>query len=125
MVKKLELEINKDYLSDTNREGLGYLPLAIVTPDVGEDDYWIFRVKLSEKQSIIGFPKFATIGIGFKEEEDWNRNLPFRKTTKEIFDWIKKNKGDDSISDKDCILAIKMIQDASAKMIDEFNREKL
>lgn len=125
MIKKLELEINTDYVSDPEKEGLHHLPIAIVTPDIGEEDYWIFQVKLSDEQAIVGFPKFATIGIGFKKEEDWNTNKPFRKPAKEIFDWIKRNKGDDSISDKDCILAIKLVQKAAAKMIDKFNRERL
>ena len=84
--------------------------LMMMTPPIG-DDYWTYRVKLSDKQAIIGFPKFSTIGISFEKEEDWNTNLPFSCPAEEIFGHIKINKGDDSILDEDCIKAIRMIQD--------------
>ena len=88
---------------------------AMLTPSIGPD-YWRYRVMLSDKQAIIGFPKFMTIGIGFAvEKEDWNTNLPYRCSTEEIFNHIKANKGDDAISDADCLAAIRLIQDAATE----------
>jgi len=82
----------------------------MLTPKLGED-YWLYRVRLSEVQAIVGFPKFMTIGIGFAvEEADWNTNLPWTCGTAEIFSHIAHNKGDESIADKDCLAAIELIQ---------------
>lgn len=39
-----------------------------------DEDYWIFRVPLSENQAVVGFQKFGTVGIGFQHEIDWNTN---------------------------------------------------
>lgn len=83
----------------------------MLTPMV-DQDYWSYRVRLSDKQAIIGFPKFTTIGIGFADEEDWNTNLPYTCSTEGIYDHIQHNKGDDSISREDCLTAIRLIQDA-------------
>lgn len=82
------------------------------TPPVGED-YWLFRVRVGNRQAILGFPKFMTIGIGFAQEEDWNTNFPYTCTTEETWEHIKHNKGDDSIPDADCIEAIRMVQEAA------------
>src|SRR5258708_977625 len=75
---------------------------VMMTPPIDED-YWAFRVRLSEKQAIVGFPKFFTVGIGFAREEDWNTNLAYTCTADEIYDHIAHNKGDDSISRDDCL----------------------
>jgi hypothetical protein len=80
-------------------------------PPVSED-YWEYRVRLSHVQSIVGFPKFTTIGIGFAVEEDWNTNLPYTSRAEEIRDHILHNKGDDSISDDNVLEAIRLIQSA-------------
>ena len=84
--------------------------VALVTPNINED-YWLFRVKVSEKQAVVGFPKFSTIGIGFQHEEDWNTNLPYTSDAAEIYNHIKHNKID--AKKADCIKAIKMIQEAA------------
>ncbi|TDB86445.1 hypothetical protein E1264_17760 [Actinomadura sp. KC216] len=84
---------------------------AMLTPAIDED-YWLYRVKLSERQAIVGFPKFGLIGIGFAVEEDWNTNLPSGCDAEQIYEHIAHNKGDDSISREDCLSAIRMIQDA-------------
>jgi hypothetical protein len=84
---------------------------AMLTPPVGED-YWAYRVRVGDGQAIVAFPKFMTIGVGFAKEEDWNTNLPWTTAAKEIFDHISHNKGDDSITDADCVRAIEMIQAA-------------
>lgn len=79
----------------------------------GDDDYWVYRVKLSKNQSIIGFKKFGTVGIGFSEEKnDSNTNLPSSCDTEEIYNHIKKNKGNAKIRKEHCLKAIKMIQEA-------------
>lgn len=81
----------------------------VITPAI-EPDYWTYRVRLSETQAIVGFPKFFTVGIGFAEEEDWNTNLPYTCDAEEIYEHIAHNKGDDSISRGDCIDAIRLVQ---------------
>jgi len=48
----------------------------MMTPPIN-DEWWLFRVKLSDEQAVVGFPKFGTIGIGFAKEDDWNTNLPY------------------------------------------------
>lgn len=91
-----------------------YGPVS-VTPQLGET-YWSYRVLLSERQAIVGFPKFFTIGIGFAiEDADWNTNLPYTCDAAEIADHISENKGDASIPDKSVIEAIRLIQAAIAE----------
>ena len=111
MEKKLTLEFNNEFKKDNDTFKLGKA-VVMVTPSVGED-YWMFRVKLSEKQSIIGFPKFTTIGIGFAKEIDWNTNLPYSCDAEAIYKHIRFNKGQKHIKPADCIRAIKMIQEAA------------
>lgn len=89
-------------------------PTMMLTPSVGPD-YWKYRVMLSDKQAVIGFPKFLTIGIGFAVEEDWNTNFPYTTDALETFEHIKHNKADGSIDDEDVIQAIRMIQAAVAE----------
>lgn len=84
------------------------------TPAIDED-YWRYRVRLSDKQAVVGFPKFSTIGIGFAKERDWNTNLPYHCPVEDIFKHIKHNKGSRKISDIDVRRAIQMIQDAAMK----------
>lgn len=95
------------------------------TPPINKD-YWAYRVRLSETQAILGFPKFSTIGIGFAVEEYWNTNLPYFIGTEKIWKHIAHNKGDESISDEDCILAIEMVRmaagaDLAHQLINERN----
>lgn len=85
-----------------------------MTPKVGED-WWLFRVKVSKDQAILGFPKHMTIGIGFsKEDSNWNKNLPYctPEGVDGLYRHIEENKGDDNISRKVCIVAIEMIKTA-------------
>lgn len=90
-------------------------PGIMLTPEVGAEDYWAYRVVLSERQAVVGFPKFGTIGIGFLVEEDWNTNLPWSSHAENILVWICHNKGDDSIEDSTVLDAIKQIQQAVAE----------
>jgi hypothetical protein len=84
----------------------------MMTPPISEE-YWTYRVRLSGRQAIVGFPKFGTVGIGFAEEEDWNTNLPYTCDAGQIYEHISHNKGDDSISREDCVTAIRMVQEAA------------
>lgn len=93
-------------------------PMVTMTPPIDEE-YWSYRVKLSDTQSIVGFPKFGTIGIGFAVEEDWNTNLPYGIETEDIFNHISHNKGDDSISDDDVREAIRLVQEAAREDRDD------
>ena len=89
--------------------GTGIMMTPIVNPD-----YWSYRVKLSDKQAVLGFPKFTTIGIGFADEtNDWNVNLSYVRDTETIFQHIRENKGDESISNDDVRAAIALIQAAA------------
>ena len=98
--------------------------LGVMTPPIDED-YWAYRVKLSDTQAIVGFPKFGTIGIGFAVEEyDWNTNLPYGIDTEEIFQHIRENKGDDTIPDDDVREAIRLVQEAATHDRDSQPTEK-
>ena len=110
------LQINQDFVEAKTDINIGTAKVMVTPPLDG--DYWLFRVPVSDKQAIIGFPKFMTIGIGFQiEEKNWNTDLPFQCDAEMIFNHISLNKGDDNISDDDCIEAIKVIQVAAAQLV--------
>ena len=119
----MELEINEEIgkVIEIGNKGTINIPNTeskiLLSPMVGED-YWVFRVKLTDKQSILGFPKFMTMGIGFAKETDWNTNLPYTCETEYIYNHIEHNKGDKTITKKDVIAAIKLIQAAAEKYKD-------
>jgi hypothetical protein len=113
MITTLQLE-RRDQPDETSAFGGDEQGVVLVTPMV-DDDYWAYRVRVSEEQAILGFPKFGTVGVGFAQEEDWNTNLPYTAPTQEIWNHIKHNKGDDAIADITCIEAIEMIQAAVRK----------
>src|SRR5688572_12641230 len=98
----------------------------MLTPQI-DDNYWAYRVRLSEHQAVVAFPKFATVGVGFTKETDRNTNLPYFISTLVIWEHIKHNKGDAAISDDDCIRAIEMVRGAVAadkaqELIEERNQ---
>lgn len=114
---KLQLEVNQtaeevQRKADSSNFGAGRV---MVTPPIDED-YWLMRVRVSDRQSIIGFPKFGTIGIGFAIEEDWNTNLPYQCDAQEIYRHIQHNKGDPKIPKARCIEAIAMIQSEAHRL---------
>lgn len=110
-MKKLTLEVNTDLKLSNDTINVGGNKVIMITPEINED-YWLLRVKLHKNgQSIVGFPKFTVIGIGFSQESDWNTNLPSSCETEKIYNHIRHNKGSKSIKKADCIAAIKMIQD--------------
>jgi len=95
-------------------------PIEImVTPDIDEN-YWSFRVKVSENQAVVAFPKFGTVGIGFHKEEDWNTNLPFDCEDKEIYNHIKHNAGE-KIPKKRVVEAIRILKFAIKNMKENMN----
>lgn len=102
----MHIEYNSTKVEDT-----GNLGRVMITPPIDEN-YWLMRVPLSDKQAIVCFPKFMQMGIGFQHEEDWNTNLPSTCDAERIFNHIKHNKGDDTIPDDDCLAAIKLLQAA-------------
>ena len=110
----MELQINSDFVRANTERIVGNAVLSITPPIDG--NYWVLRVPLSDTQAIVTFPKFFTFGIGFQEEEDWNTNLPYNQSAECIFDHISHNKGDDKISDADCIAAINLIKETIEQM---------
>lgn len=98
---------------DQANETAELAPGILFTPPISED-YWAYRVRVGPGQAIVGFPKFHTVGIGFAVETDWNTNLPYTCDAEKIYNHIAHNKGNDTISREDCILAIQMIQAAIA-----------
>jgi len=108
---KLQLEMNKEFIPSDDTFKLGD-KVVMITPAINED-YWIFRVKVSKEQSIVGFPKFGTVGVGFAKETDWNANLPFSCDSEKIYNHIRHNKGNKNIRRADCLKAITMIQKAA------------
>jgi hypothetical protein len=89
---------------------------AALTPPIDED-YWLFRVKVSDNQAIVGFPKFSTIGVGFAVEEDWNTNLPYVCGAAMIWEHIRDNKGDPAIPDSRCLQAVTVVVEAARNMM--------
>lgn len=75
----------------------------------GGDDYWTYRVPLTERQAVIGFPVHGTTGIGFATGET-GVHLPYRAGTEQIMRHIGKYKGDPEIPDEAVRAAIVLIQ---------------
>jgi len=121
---KVEFNTNLFKLDEEYSKSFRANGAIMTTPPIG-DDYWLFRVGVSDIQGIICFPKFGTLGIGFQIEEDWNTNLPYTCDTMEIYNHIKHNKGDDKISDAVCIDAIKALQDACIKFVSLDKKQKV
>jgi hypothetical protein len=104
----MQLEVNASFVEENNTVNIPG-GTVMITPPLNEG-YWMARVKVSEEQAVVCFPKFGTIGIGFQHEEDWNTNLPYGCDAEKIFDHIAHNKGDDNISDELCIQAIETLR---------------
>lgn len=116
-MSKLNLQVNAKFIEANTTRQIGKATV-IVTPPLDEE-YWLFRVELSDKQAVVGFPKFSTIGIGFQREEDWNTNLPYTCKAEEVYQHIKHNKADTRISKAQCIEAIGLIQEQAAVWLRE------
>lgn len=117
----LQLECNPNVVDSTQIfKGSGPGVVMMTPSDIGKEDYWAFRVKVGEGQSVISFPKFCTLGVGFaQEKDDWNTNLPCTVDEKELFEHIRCNKGSDLIPDERCLAAIRMVCEASRKALEK------
>jgi len=106
-MKKLQLEFHNEFsrATDSFKAGKGTI---LMTPPI-DKDYWVFRIKLMHDQSIIAFPKFTTMGIGFALETDWNTNLPYSCDALTIYKHIRVNKLHKNIRKADCIRAIDIL----------------
>lgn len=104
----LKLEVNKKTFSNFDK---GIVSQGVMMTPILSEDNFLYRVKTSCRQAIVGVHKFGTIGIGFNKESDWNCNLPYTCEAKEIYEHIKHNKHR-SAKELDCIKAIKRIQEA-------------
>jgi hypothetical protein len=114
---KLVLETNPEALRDDSVAALDGTGI-VITPPIAED-FWFWRAAVSDKQAIVGFPKFTIYGIGFQVEDDnWNTNLPpdarddREEGIREIHQHIRCNQGDDSIPEARILKAIGMVYDA-------------
>lgn len=110
----LVLERNANAINDPT-EPLAKSTGIYVTPPIDES-FWLMRVRVSDKQAVVLFPKFGVFGIGFQVETDWNTNLSANAPALEIYQHIKRNKGDESIPDGRCVEAILMLQAAVLEM---------
>jgi hypothetical protein len=82
---------------------------VIIAPIVNEG-YWLYRIKLYKDQSLIAFPKIGTLGVGFSQEEDFNRNLPFSVPPKYLMAHIWINRKYKQITKKLILEAIEMLR---------------
>lgn len=109
----LQLEINQTLVHDETKLG-DFLYVMTPGADLGKHN-WIARVRLTDTQAIVAFPKFGTVGIGFQvEEADWNTNLPASCEAEEIYDHIKHNAGNKTITKDMCLEAIRLLQPYAA-----------
>lgn len=92
MGRDLKIEVNEAFMAAiTDIELPGGIVVSVTPPLDGE--YWAARVPIDERQAVVCFPKFGTIGIGFQHEDhDWNTNLPYRVSAEDIYEHIKVNK---------------------------------
>lgn len=88
MTLQLERRDQADETGVIETEGV----TVLFTPPVSED-YWEYRVRVSDGQAVIGFGKFGTIGIGFAVEDgSWNTNLPYQVPAEQIAAHIDINR---------------------------------
>jgi hypothetical protein len=127
-MKKLVVEYKKGFQpsKDCINTGRG---IIMFTPAIDED-YWIMRVKLyhdkklNKDQSIVAFPKFGLIGVGFAiEEGSWNTNLPYDVEAERLYKHIRCNKKYKSITKQSCLEGLKLLQ-AACKQYEKEKAEK-
>ncbi len=112
IMKKLKLDYRNTFKETNTTFNLKSSNLKImVTPPIDED-YWVFRIRLYKDQSIVAFPKFTTMGIGFAQEEDWNTNLPYKLEAEEICNHIWHNHKYEEITKEEVIEAINILKKA-------------
>lgn len=107
------IEVNTSAIEDRPPLQIGS-QRVMVTPPITES-FWLWRVRLTDRQAVVAFPKFGTIGIGFQHEFDWNCNLPYTCTASEIADHIWHNRSDGSITMDMVVQAIEELQETIAE----------
>ena len=120
-MKKLVVEYKKGFEPSKDTIDTGSV-LIMFTPAI-DKDYYIMRVKLYKDQSLIAFPKFNLIGVGFAIESDWNTNLPYQTDTERLYEHIKINKKYRAITKQMCLEGLKLLQ-AACKKYEEDKRIK-
>ena len=127
-MRKLVVEYKEGFQpsKDTINTGKGVI---MFTPDIDEN-YWIMRVKVyhdkvnNKDQSIVAFPKFGLIGVGFAiEEGSWNTNLPYQTSPERLYEHIKCNKKYGNLKKETCVKAIILLQEA-CKQYEKDKEEK-
>ncbi len=99
--------------------------IALVTPPISEG-YWKYRVQVVSNQAIIGFPKFGTHRNRISETKGTgNTNLPYVAAGRlKILNHIWHNRGKENDGKefrKECLKAIKLIQNAARVQGDTFS----
>lgn len=108
---ELELE-RRDQANKTGVVGISETASAMISPMVDED-YWEYRVRVSDEQAVVGFPKYTTIGVGFAVEDgSWNTNLPYTLDAEYIANHIDVNRPK-GLRRATVVEAIKLIQAAA------------
>ena len=107
MPSKLVVEVREGHALAEPLVGGGRI---LATPDIDED-FWLLRVVLTDRQAIVAFPKFGMLGAGFQVEAgSWNTNLPWSTDAEELYKHILVNKGDPKLRKVKCIQAIELLQ---------------
>lgn len=109
----MQLELNAKFAPKDRPLTLGNHTVHLCPPLT--EDYYLARVRLGTN-AIQCFPKFTTIGIGFAKEKDWNTNLPYTSSAETIWNHIKHNKADKSITKAQGIAAINLLQEYAASL---------
>jgi hypothetical protein len=112
-MKNLVVEYKKGFepSKDCIYTGRGVI---MFTPAINKE-YYIMRVNLYKDQSLVAFPKFGLIGIGFAQESDWNTNLPYQTDIEYLYKHIRCNKKYKAITKQMCLEGLKLLQEACLK----------
>ena len=116
-MKNLTVEYKKGFEPSKDAINTGKV-LIMFTPDISED-YWLMRVVLYKDQSIVAFPKFGLIGVGFAQESSWNTNLPYQVEAERLYKHIRRNKKYRAITKQTCLEGLKLLQEACKKYEEE------
>jgi hypothetical protein len=84
-------------------------------PTSSQTDERTYRVEVSDRQAVVGFPKLGRIAIGFADEI-LSCNVPHTCDAELIYELIEHNKGDGA-SREDCLAAIRTVQDAAKALL--------
>lgn len=76
---------------------------------------WLFRVKVSDGQAVIGYPRLSTIGVGFavESDDDFGVDAPYDLGVEEIWAAIRVNAG--GVPEGLAVQAIRIVADAAAE----------